>query len=279
MLSWSQRGTLFARFCVAMSLVTLTVTGVAQAACDAAVGRFISIEGSVSVQSVEGGRWQDAKLSRHLCEGDSIRVGERSRAAVALINDAVVRIDQNTAMRLLDINKEKSERSWLDLLRGAFQSFSRKPTFLTVNTPYLNGSIEGTEFTMRVEDGATAITVFEGVVVASNDLGEVETVAVKDAITRYAARSFHPTTACATIRAAAATAVERALDGAFAPFHPDGPLALEITFVNAGAADAAELVPGTERVDGVTCGYVAPDAATLLQVIQAWTILAGSTVV
>ncbi|MCB1724190.1 MAG: FecR domain-containing protein [Gammaproteobacteria bacterium] len=173
MLSWSQRGTLFARFCVAMSLVTLTVTGVAQAACDAAVGRFISIEGSVSVQSVEGGRWQDAKLSRHLCEGDSIRVGERSRAAVALINDAVVRIDQNTAMRLLDINKEKSERSWLDLLRGAFQSFSRKPTFLTVNTPYLNGSIEGTEFTMRVEDGATAITVFEGVVVASNDLGEV----------------------------------------------------------------------------------------------------------
>ncbi|MCB9561560.1 MAG: M55 family metallopeptidase [Kofleriaceae bacterium] len=110
-------------------------------------------------------------------------------------------------------------------------------------------------------------------------LGEVETVAVKDAITRYAARSFHPTTACATIRAAAATAVERALDGAFAPFHPDGPLALEITFVNAGAADAAELVPGTERVDGVTCGYVAPDAATLLQVIQAWTILAGSTVV
>jgi Tfp pilus assembly protein PilF len=60
----------------------------------------------------------------------------------------------------------------LDILRGAIQSFSRKPKKLMVNSPYLNGSIEGTEFVFRVTDEQTEITVFEGTVVASNSQGE-----------------------------------------------------------------------------------------------------------
>ena len=120
-----------------------------------------------------GGAWAAAKLDTRLCEGDTIRVGERSRAAVSLINDAVLRIDQNTAMRLIDITPQEEESSLLDLFTGAFQSFSRKPKFLKVNTPYLNGSVEGTEFAVRVDDGKSTITVFEGVVVAANPQGEV----------------------------------------------------------------------------------------------------------
>ena len=92
---------------------------------------------------------------------------------MSLINEAVLRIDQATTIRLLDITGDKEERSWLDLLNGAIQSFSRKPRLISVNTPYLNGSIEGTEFVMRVEDGATEITVIEGVVTAANDQGSV----------------------------------------------------------------------------------------------------------
>jgi D-aminopeptidase len=49
--------------------------------------------------------------------------------------------------------------------------------------------------------------------------------------------------------------------------------------VNSACADAAELVPATRRVSGLTCAYRSPDAATLIQVIQAWTILAGTTLV
>lgn len=114
---------------------------------------------------------------------------------------------------------------------------------------------------------------------AREHLGEVDTVAVKDAITRYAARTVHPTVACERIRAAARHAVERARAGGLAPFRPAPPFELEIDFVNAACADAAELVPHTRRLGGLTCGYRAPDAATLLQVIQAWTILAGTTMV
>jgi len=110
-------------------------------------------------------------------------------------------------------------------------------------------------------------------------LGEVETVAVKEAITRYSARCLAPATARERIHAGAARAVRRAREGAFTPFRPTPPHRLEIDFVNSACADAAELVPGTTRQGGLTCAYQAPDAATLLQVIQAWTKLAGTTLV
>jgi D-amino peptidase len=107
-------------------------------------------------------------------------------------------------------------------------------------------------------------------------LGDVETVEVKASITRYAARSVHPTVAQERIRAGAARAVERAPQ--LRPYTPPLPLALEIDFVNSACADVAELVPRTERVGGLTCAYSCPDAPTLIQVIQAWTILAGTTI-
>jgi D-aminopeptidase len=49
--------------------------------------------------------------------------------------------------------------------------------------------------------------------------------------------------------------------------------------VNSACADAAELVPFTERRSGTACGYRAPDPVTLVKVIEAWTILAASTLV
>ncbi|MGH8659066.1 MAG: TonB-dependent receptor domain-containing protein, partial [Gammaproteobacteria bacterium] len=80
---------------------------------------------------------------------------------------------QRTTMRLLDIVEQKEERSVLELIIGAFQSFSRAPRSLAVNTPYVNGLIEGTEFLVRVEAEQTAITVFEGKVAATNEFGRL----------------------------------------------------------------------------------------------------------
>jgi len=156
-----------------LAMLTLAACATVQAACDQPVGTFVSLTGVVDVQPSGSGDWDAASLDSRLCEGDTIRVGERSRAAVSLINDAVLRIDQNTAMRLIDITPQEQETSLLDMFSGAFQSFSRKPKFLKVNTPYLNGSVEGTEFAIRVDDDSATITVLEGRVVASNDQGEV----------------------------------------------------------------------------------------------------------
>jgi len=112
---------------------------------------------------------------------------------------------------------------------------------------------------------------------AREALGDVETVEVKVAITRYAARNVHPSVAQERIRAGAARAVRRA--PSLKPFVPASPLVLEIDFVNAACADAAELVPATRRLGGLTCSYACGDAPTLIRVIQAWTLLAGTTLV
>jgi D-amino peptidase len=100
---------------------------------------------------------------------------------------------------------------------------------------------------------------------------------VKQSITRYSARSISPELARGKIREAAKRAVERA--PSLKPYRPDAPYELEIDFVNSACADAAELVPGTTRVNGLTTRYSVPDGDTLIRVIQAWTILAGSTIV
>jgi len=147
----------------------------AQAAdvCEPVVGRLASINGKVEVQRGDNANWNAAKLNEVLCEGDSVRSGERSRAAVALSNTVVLRVDQNTTIRLINIGNKPEERSVIDLLKGAIQSFSRKPRPLAVNTPYLNGTIEGTEFVIRVAENQTILTVFEGTVRAANDQGSV----------------------------------------------------------------------------------------------------------
>ena len=152
--------------------IGLTSSGEARAECGEVVGQFVDIHGQVETQVASGDNWSNASLDTELCEGSSIRVGAQSRAAISLINDAVLRLDENTTMRLVNIIQEEEERSLLDILRGAIQSFSRKPKKLMVNSPYLNGSIEGTEFVFRVTDEQTEITVFEGTVLASNEQGE-----------------------------------------------------------------------------------------------------------
>lgn len=156
----------------ALALLTCMLGLQSAHACDVA-GKIVSVQGSVEVQRNSGETWKPGFLEDRLCEGDSIRVGAESRAALMLVNDAVLRMDQNTTMRLTDIVIDKGERSWLELIRGAVQSFSRKPRTFTINTPYLNGSIEGTEFIVRVTESETTLHVYEGTVVAENAQGKV----------------------------------------------------------------------------------------------------------
>ena len=163
----------YGRLGIACLSAALLISGGVHAACEDVVGRFVAINGDVEVQPDGGVAWRRAGLETRLCEGDTIRTGERSRVTVSLINDAVLCINQNTAMRLIDITPQENESSWLDVFKGAFQSFSRKPKFLKVNTPYLNGSVEGTEFVIRVDEDSTRLTVLEGTVVASNARGQV----------------------------------------------------------------------------------------------------------
>ena len=141
--------------------------------CPTRAGGFAALEGAVEVAHADQTAWLKATLATQLCEGDSVRVGANSRAALHLVNDAVLRLDQNTTLRLVDIGAGAEQRSLLDLVFGAFKSFSRAPRTMTVNTPYVNGMIEGTEFAMRVAAADTQVQVFEGKVRTANEAGEI----------------------------------------------------------------------------------------------------------
>jgi predicted Zn-dependent protease len=141
--------------------------------CEPVVGRFVSIEGTVELQRGGATSWVPASLNEPLCQQDTLRAGRHSRAAIALINDAILRLDEGTTLRLLNITGVAEEPSLLDLLRGVIKSFSRKPRLIKVTSPYLNGAIEGTEFQLQVLNDAATLTVLEGLVRAENPQGGV----------------------------------------------------------------------------------------------------------
>ena len=154
-------------------LLLFATSAQATADCNQAVGRFVALEGSVEISHLEGPGWTTATMESTLCQGDSIRVAANSRAAIQLGNDATLRLDQSTTLNLTDISDQPEKRSLLQLVIGAFKSFSRAPRTMTVNTPYVNGMVEGTEFAMRVGADSTNVNVFEGKVTAENPQGRL----------------------------------------------------------------------------------------------------------
>ena len=159
----------FFRIAVLSLLAVQMGAGTAKAQDCPVVGQLYSIDGKVEVR--HHGAWQPATLNQSLCAQDAVRTDSLSRAAVMLISEAVLRIDQDSTVVLTDVTTDQQKRSILDLTRGAFQSFSRQPHSLEVNTPYLNAAVQGTEFVIRTSAGRTDLTTFEGTVRASNRSG------------------------------------------------------------------------------------------------------------
>ncbi|MFQ6101649.1 MAG: M55 family metallopeptidase [Anaerolineae bacterium] len=103
-------------------------------------------------------------------------------------------------------------------------------------------------------------------------LGEIETVAVKEGITRTAAQCLHPEVAHERIRQAA----ERALKRTVSPFVLPSPITVRIVFQNALHADMAALIPGSRRVDGRAVEWTGEGMPTVYKVFRAMTALAWS---
>jgi D-amino peptidase len=91
----------------------------------------------------------------------------------------------------------------------------------------------------------------------------VETVIVKQAVGRFAARSVSPVESCRRIREGATTALRRQ----HAPLVLERPIRLKVELALTHMADMAELVPGAIRTGGRTLEYVHEDYG---EVFRAW---------
>jgi tetratricopeptide (TPR) repeat protein len=139
--------------------------------CEPGAGLVVSVQGDVVISRTGSPRWVPATLRDTLCPGDRIHIEARSRAAVRLANDTILRLDQGTTVTFSKIKPDAP--SWLELLRGAVHFLSRVPQRLNIHTPFVNAGIEGTEFVVRVTARATRVFVLEGQVLTSNAAGRL----------------------------------------------------------------------------------------------------------
>jgi tetratricopeptide (TPR) repeat protein len=156
---------------VLLLLILFPVT-VAAETCTDWVARVVSVQGSIQALIKDQNQWIPVQMNDTFCTGDIIRVPERSRAAIVLSNETIIRLDQNTTITITGIEKEKT--SLLDVINGVAHFISRVPRTLKVSTPFVNGNVEGTEFLVRVYEDHTIFTVFEGKVIAENREGILE---------------------------------------------------------------------------------------------------------
>jgi tetratricopeptide (TPR) repeat protein/opacity protein-like surface antigen len=166
------------RIC-SLSIVIMLVAAVASSvcygnafgqACRPWIAKAVSVEGSIKAKRAGETEWRTVKMWDEFCPGDMVRLPEESRAAIVLVNGVILRLDENTTITFKGMEKETS---LIEILKGVVNSFSRWPRSLEIYTPFVNGTVEGTEFLVKVDDKRTLISVFEGHVTAANKAGSI----------------------------------------------------------------------------------------------------------
>jgi len=144
----------------------------AASACKTEVARVVSIQGIIEVRRAQENAWQQAGMDIILCAGDMIRARSQSRAALRLSNNSMLRLDQKTTITFPELREDKGP-SLLDLLDGAIHIITRTPKPFRIRTPFVNASVEGTEFFVGLEEDSTRVVVYEGKVAVSNEQGSL----------------------------------------------------------------------------------------------------------
>lgn len=154
--------------CCVAAAILLPHLAIAQTA-NPAVAKAVSVQGAVETQRVGQTTWQTVKLNDTFVPGDTIRVQERSRADIALLDQSMLRLNANTTIK---VEAPKAGKTGLiNMLRGAAHFFARGPNSLEVETPFTVAGVRGTEFFVQLDPQAALLTVFEGTVVAQNAAG------------------------------------------------------------------------------------------------------------
>ncbi len=107
-------------------------------------------------------------------------------------------------------------------------------------------------------------------------LGKVETVVVKKAVGRTAARCLSPVKARQLIKKGAIKALKQI--GNLTLFKMKPPINLEVAFINPGMAEMAALVPGSKHINGRIISFSSEDMIEVYKAFLAMITLAGTTV-
>ncbi len=83
--------------------------GLARAqSCEPQVARAVSVQGTVEARRAQAATWQPVKLNDAFCPGDTIRVQERSRANLALLDQSVLRLNAGATITVEAVKDERT---------------------------------------------------------------------------------------------------------------------------------------------------------------------------
>ena len=158
---------------VGSSLAAIPQLAYAQQTCaPRPVARLESVKNSVQLVPASTRAPILAARQLPICAGDTIQVGDNSRAVVLMVaSNTPLVIDQNSEFVVTEA--PAGGGTFVDLVRGALLFITRVRRSIEIRTPFVNAAIEGTEFVVRVQADRTVITVFEGTVRAENPQGMV----------------------------------------------------------------------------------------------------------
>lgn len=142
-------------------------------ACDDWVAKVVAVEGLVQRENAQR-NWQPLQAEQTLCPGESVRVGNNSRAALHLRNNTFTRLDANSVIHFP--TQATETRFWIELKQGLAHFISRIVHQFEVATPYVNAVVEGTEFIVSASEQG-AVSVVEGKVTAYNDKSRTQLTA------------------------------------------------------------------------------------------------------
>jgi tetratricopeptide (TPR) repeat protein len=152
-------------------------------------GKLVYLEGQVAVRRGDAAEWLPAQANQELFQGDAVKTGAASRAAILCLDESQIKLNENTLLILKSVAPSPRLRpgqplpaaaapppsSLYRLIEGEIWLRNKNEKFhFELETPAVTATIRGTEFNIRVKkDGATSVTLLEGNVCLANTLGQV----------------------------------------------------------------------------------------------------------
>jgi len=133
-----------------------------------------SISGRLEVLPYGTEKWAEARKGMFLYEGDQLKTGANSKAAVTFANGIELKINENSTFTI-QITEEREMKNAIDLLIGEiFSKIMIEGVKFEMHTPVAVAAVRGTEFNTNVrKSGLTTVLVHKGIVEVWNELGSV----------------------------------------------------------------------------------------------------------
>jgi tetratricopeptide (TPR) repeat protein len=161
----------------------LSRTQAAEVPADGGPYVLVELEGTVEFMPSKEDRWFKAYTNLVLNPGDQIRTLDSSRAVIRWSDLTLERMDQRSHTI---IPADKKEGALIEFFRGIIYFFHRdQPGKFDIRTPRASAVVRGTEFMLQVDDdGTTLLTLFDGKVEMTNQLGSLRLESGQEGIAR-----------------------------------------------------------------------------------------------